>query len=81
MLPRLVGYGGAMLMLLSGDPVDADTALKMGLVEQVVPDDALEATGLALATKIAGFSPDRNPGDQGRDPHGPRNAAGGGPAV
>jgi len=57
MLPRLVGYGGAMLMLLSGDPVDAETALKMGLVEQVVAEDALEAQGLALANKIAGFSP------------------------
>ena len=57
MLPRLVGYGGAMKMLLSGDPVDAAEALRTSLVEEVVPDEALAAHVLALATKIAGYSP------------------------
>lgn len=57
MLPRLVGYGGTMMMMLSGDPVDADTALRMGLVEAVVEDDALLEHTDALAAKIAGYSP------------------------
>ena len=60
MLPRLVGYGGAMMMMLSGDPVDADTALRMGLVEAVVEDDALLEHTDALAAKIAGYSPSRH---------------------
>ena len=38
MLPRLVGVGQAMHLLLTGDPVDAETALRMGLVEEVVED-------------------------------------------
>ena len=33
MLPRLVGIGQAMKMLLTGDPVDADTALRIGLTK------------------------------------------------
>ena len=38
MLPRLVGVGQAMHLLLTGDPVDAETALRIGLVEEVVED-------------------------------------------
>jgi enoyl-CoA hydratase/carnithine racemase len=57
MLPRLVGYGQAMRMLLSGDPVDAETALRIGLVEEVVDDDAVLARTNELAAKIASFSP------------------------
>lgn len=57
MLPRLVGYGHAMLMLLSGDPIDAETALRIGLVEHVVDDAVLGEHVNALASRIAGFSP------------------------
>ena len=57
MLPRLIGYGSAMLLMLSGDPIDADTALRMGLVEDVVEDLAVMERAEALAVKIAGFSP------------------------
>lgn len=57
MLPRLAGYGQAMLMLLSGEPVDADRALAIGLVEEVVDDDAVEARAGALAAAIASYSP------------------------
>jgi len=56
MLPRLVGIGQAMKMLLTGDPVDADTALRIGLVEEVVDDAAVEGRVMELAKKIASFS-------------------------
>jgi enoyl-CoA hydratase len=57
MLPRLVGYGQAMLMLLSGEPIGAERALAIGLVEEVVDDDAVEARVDALAATIASHSP------------------------
>lgn len=57
MLPRLVGYGQAMRMLLVGDAVDADAALRMGLVEEVVDDAAVLPRVMELAARIASFSP------------------------
>ena len=57
MLPRLVGYGQAMRMLLVGDPIDADAALRIGLVEEVVEDGAVLSRTAELAAKIASFSP------------------------
>jgi enoyl-CoA hydratase len=57
LLPRLVGYGQAMRMLLAGDPVDADTALRIGLVEEVVEDAAVATRMTELAAKIAALSP------------------------
>jgi enoyl-CoA hydratase len=57
MLPRLVGVGQAMRLLLSGDPVDADTALRLGLVEEVVDEADVMPRTMALAEKIASFSP------------------------
>jgi len=57
MLPRLVGYGQAMRMLLVGDPVDAEAALRMGLVEEVVDDAQVTARVDELAAIIAGLSP------------------------
>lgn len=43
-------------MLLTGDPIDAATALAWGLVNAVVAPDALRATTLALAAKIGASS-------------------------
>src|SRR5262245_342158 len=57
MLPRLVGVGQAMRLLLTGDPVDAETALRIGLVEELVEDAEVAPRVLALARKIAAFSP------------------------
>jgi enoyl-CoA hydratase len=57
MLPRLVGAGQAMKLLLTGEPVDAETALRIGLVEEVVDDSEVLARVKALAQKIASFSP------------------------
>jgi enoyl-CoA hydratase/carnithine racemase len=54
---RAVGGRRAMRMLLTGEPIDAATALSWGLVTDMVPADALvEATG-ALARTIASASP------------------------
>jgi enoyl-CoA hydratase len=57
MLPRLVGYGQAMRMLLLGEPVDAEAALRMGLVEEVVDDNQALPRAHEMAAKIASFSP------------------------
>ena len=58
MLPRLVGYGQAMRMLLVGDPVDAEAALRMRLVEEVVEDAKVMVRVDELAAIIAAFSAD-----------------------
>jgi enoyl-CoA hydratase len=56
-LPRLIGVGRAMALLLTGDPVDAQTALQFGLVSAVhEPADLLDAAR-ALAGKIATRAP------------------------
>jgi len=52
-LSRAVGRKRAMEMLLTGCPVDARTAAEWGLVNRVVPADALEAETRALAGRIA----------------------------
>ncbi len=57
MLPRLIGYGHAMKLLLTGDPIDAEEAYRLGLVEYLVEDAKLDETARALCRKIAGFSP------------------------
>ena len=57
MLPRLVGYGQAMRLLLTGEPIDAAEAYRIGLVEVLVDDDKVEETAMALCRKIAGWSP------------------------
>jgi enoyl-CoA hydratase/carnithine racemase len=42
LLPRLIGWGRARELLLLGETIDADTALRWGLVERVVAPDALD---------------------------------------
>ena len=56
-LPPLVGKGWAMEMILSGEPIDATTAERIGLVNRVVPNKELMKSALALAQKIAAHSP------------------------
>jgi enoyl-CoA hydratase len=56
-LPRLVGLGRAMLLNLTGEFVDAATAERWGLVEQVVPAEGLDDAALGLARTIAARSP------------------------
>lgn len=56
-LPLLIGARAAMEILLTGDPVDADRAERMGLVNRVVPDTDLRPTVQALAQRIAANAP------------------------
>jgi enoyl-CoA hydratase len=56
-LPRLVGSGQAMRLILTGDMISATEALQIGLVDQVVPGDQLRSATLELAAKIAAKSP------------------------
>ena len=57
MLPRVVGVGQAMRLLLSGDRLGAEDALRIGLVEEVLDDAAAAARALELARQIAAHSP------------------------
>ncbi len=52
-LPRVVGLGRAMEMSMLGDAVEAEEALRTGLVNKVVPDDALAGEAAALAGRLA----------------------------
>lgn len=56
-LPRLIGETAALEMILTGAPVTAAEALRLGLVNRVVPPAELLATAEALALKIAANAP------------------------
>lgn len=56
-LPRLVGVGRAMHLLLSGDSITAEQALQMGLVEEVLDDAAADGRALEYAQRVAAHSP------------------------
>lgn len=55
-LQRLVGKYAAMKMILTGEPVDAQRALSLGLVSEVTPHDECEARALEVAELIARHS-------------------------
>jgi enoyl-CoA hydratase len=56
-LPRLVGKGAALKLLLTGDMVDAEEAFRIGLVDEVVPAEALMPRAETLARAIAQQAP------------------------
>jgi len=56
-LARLIGEGRAMELILTGEIIDAQTALSYGLVNKVVPSDKLLDEAMALAKKIAAKGP------------------------
>lgn len=56
-LPRLVGKGRAMEMILTGKPLSADEALRIGLVNRVVPAADLMSEARALAHQLAANAP------------------------
>ncbi len=49
-LPRLVGLERALEMLLSGRPIDSQTAFRWGLIDAICPPERLIQTALGLAT-------------------------------
>ena len=56
-LPRLIGASRALEMILTGEPVSAKRAAEIGLVNAVVPDDALDEHARRLAALLASRSP------------------------
>jgi enoyl-CoA hydratase len=56
-LPRLVGRGRAMEMILTGAPISADEALRSGLVNRVVPAAELMAESKKLAVQLSASAP------------------------
>jgi enoyl-CoA hydratase/carnithine racemase len=57
LLPRLVGLTNALDMILSGEPIDADTAVRIGLVSRVVPADALATASRDFAHRFVLSAP------------------------
>jgi enoyl-CoA hydratase/carnithine racemase len=56
-LPRLVGVAKAMELLLTGEAIDPGEALRIGLVNRVVPHESLMDEAMKLARKIAAMPP------------------------
>jgi len=56
-LARVVGRAAALELILTAEPIDAQTALRTGLVSRVVPRDRLLAEASALAERIAARGP------------------------
>src|SRR5215210_5329635 len=56
-LPRLIGEAKALEMNLTGEPIDAYEALRLGLANRVVPDHELLDTALSWARKLADQAP------------------------
>jgi enoyl-CoA hydratase/carnithine racemase len=55
LLPRVIGLGRAIYLTLSAEEIDADEALRIGLVSRVIKPDALLAEAEAFAHRIAGY--------------------------
>lgn len=56
-LPRIVGRGWGMEMLLMGEPIDAERALQIGLVTRIVPAQELLDEAQRMAEHLASFAP------------------------
>jgi enoyl-CoA hydratase len=56
-LPRVVGRGWGMHMMLMGEPIDAERALAIGLVTKIVPMDQLLDEAQRMAEHLASFAP------------------------
>jgi len=56
-LPRIVGKGWGMEMLLMGDVIDAERAFQIGLITRLVKSDELLAELTSMAEKLSRFAP------------------------
>lgn len=56
-LPRLIGQGRALHLLLTGERISAETALSYGLVSDIVEEDKLLESGVALAKRMSALGP------------------------
>lgn len=56
-LPRLIGQSNAARLLLAGERIDAQEALRIGLVSAVLPPDDLMPEARRIAERIASFDP------------------------
>lgn len=56
-LPRLIGRSAALRLMLTGAAIDAPEALRLGLVDEVVPAAELMTRGRAVAESIAAMAP------------------------
>ena len=56
-LPRLIGSGRAYEFMLTGDPIDAETALNLGLVSRMVPRETLLDEALEMAGRMSRKNP------------------------
>ena len=61
-LPRTIGQGPAMSMLLANEALDAQDALRLGLVHRVVERDRLEEASLELAERLSEIPPELSAG-------------------
>jgi len=56
-LPEIAGWGNAMRWLLTGDRFDSEEALRIGLVQEVVPANELRAKAIEIARTVAKRAP------------------------
>lgn len=57
LLPRIVGYGAAMKLLLTGDHIEASEAKRLGLVEEIVEIGQGLSRGRAICSRLCEFRP------------------------
>ncbi len=69
-LPRIVGLGRALDLILTGRIIDSEEALAMGLVTEVVPEDGHLERALEIADGLAGFPQDTMLADRRAALHG-----------